>query len=141
MLFATLLGDVAVNASAQVPVVIAFDNTDNSGGGTVYSGVKFDNDGSIYRRPKHGGTWQLIGTWLLVGANTAFHIHRVVDSGSLTTDGGDNQVLSSDRIYDVQQSTPGGNKAAAVSFRISNVADNITYETRQYSFDAILENP
>ena len=87
--------------------------------GTIYSGIKFDNDGNIYARQTDGG-WSSIGSWLLNGANSDFFVKRVVDTGTLTTDGGAGPiVMSSDRIYDVQRSTL-GIKTTAVSFEMSN---------------------
>ncbi len=136
MIFPTLLGDTPVTASVQIPDVIPFDNEISSG--TVYSGVQFNSNGNIARRqPGPGGPWAVVGVWLSVGVNTAFHIHRTVDSGTLTTDGGDDLVLSSNRVYDIQVAT--GQKEAVVTFRISNVADSITYDTRAYSFSGLVE--
>lgn len=140
MLFATLLGDTAVTAGAQVPSVVSFNNSDVPAAGTVYSGVKFDADGLVYRRQLNGA-WGLVGTWMLTGVNTAYHIHRTVDAGALDTDAGDDLVLSSDRIYDVQETSPGNTDTASVTFRISNVGDSTTYDTGQYSFSAEMELP
>ena len=87
--------------------------------GTIYSGIKLSSDGNIYTRQRGGG-WSSIGAWLLNGVNTGFFVKRVIDSGTLTTDGGAGPiVLSSDRIYDGQQSVVGV-KTTDVSFEISN---------------------
>ena len=87
--------------------------------GTIYSGLKLDDDGNLYAR-QTGGGWSNIGSWLLAGTNSGFFVTMVVDSGSLTTDGGAGPiVLSSDRIYDVQQSIIGV-KTATISLEISN---------------------
>ena len=85
--------------------------------GTVYSGLKLDNDGNLYSR-QVGGGWSNIGSWLLNGANTGFFVTTVIESGTLTTDAGRGPiVLSSDRIYDVQVTT--SIKTCTVSFEIS----------------------
>ena len=85
--------------------------------GTVFSGLKLDSDGNLYAR-QGGGGYSSIGAWLINGANTGFFVKRVIDIGTLTTDGGAGPiVLSSDREYDVQVTT--GTKSATVSFEIS----------------------
>lgn len=126
-------------SAAVIPSVISFNNTEDAGF-TAYSGVKFDADGDVYRRQRFGA-WGRVGTWLFSGTNSAFHIHRTVSSGSLTTDGNDDQILSTDRIYDIQNTTPSSTASVTVTFRISNVADSVTYSTRAYTFNAIVESP
>ncbi len=87
--------------------------------GTIYSGVKLDNDGNLYARQAAGG-YTSIGSWLLNGVNSGFFVTRVIDSGTLTTDAGAGPlVLSTDREYDVRRSGA-GTKTATVSFEISD---------------------
>ena len=94
--------------------------------GVIYSGVKFAADGMIYERQAAGG-WSSIGTWLLNGTNSDFYIVRTIDSGTLTTDAGAGPlVLSTDREYDVQQSSV-GTKTTFVSFEIQNVGSSDTF--------------
>lgn len=51
--------------SVQTPAV----NLTNIYPGIVYSGIKFDADGSVYEHRDSGGTtWYSISTWLLAGA-------------------------------------------------------------------------
>ena len=105
--------------TAEAAQLIEHDFFRSGPAGTIYSGVKFDDDGNIYAR-QTGGGWSSLGAWLLNGANTGFFVKRNVDSGTLTTDGGAGPiVLSSDRIYDVQISV-NGIKTTTVSFEISN---------------------
>jgi len=139
MLSGTLFDDTARAAAATVPSGIDFAVTDEPAAGTVYSGVKFDADGNVYRRT-FNGSWQKAGAWMGVTPNTAYHIHRTVSSGTLTTDAGDDIVLSSDRTYDVQVTAP-GNKTVIVTFSITNVAGSTTYDTDSYTFSATMESP
>lgn len=108
--------------------------------GVIYSGVRFGSDGDVYAR-QLGGGWGRVGTWLFNGTNSDFHIHRTVNSGTLTTDAGDDLVMSSNRDYDIQNSTPSSTVTASVTFRISNVADSETYDTIAYAFSAQMESP
>ena len=107
--------------------------------GTVYSGAKFDADGNVYRRTS-AGAWQQLGAWLLRGAASSFYLKRVIVSGTLTTDDGAGpQLLSTDREYDVQQSSF-GTKTATVSFEISDdISGSPILASRTYIFTAVKE--
>ena len=97
--------------------------------GTVYSGIKFDGDGNIYERTA-AGNWSLVGPWRLSGAASTYDLDRTIDSGSLTTDGGTGWLdMSTDRIYDVQQ-TVNGDKIANLTFSISNDAGSTILANR-----------
>ena len=86
---------------------------------TVYSGVKFSSDGQVYARQLRGG-WTNVGTWLHKGAAATFYLSRTTDD-VLTTDAGAGWlVMSSDRIYDMQRTSPTGISKASVTFEISN---------------------
>ena len=114
----SLIQFIHSGVSAEVVQFISHDFSRIDESGTIYSGIKLDDDGNIYAR-QAGGGWSSIGAWLLNGVNTGFFVKRVIDSGTLTTDGGAGPiVLSSDRIYDVQSAV--GIKTTTVSFEISN---------------------
>lgn len=113
----------------------SFRSFDPTSFATTYSGVRFNSNGSIYERDVFGG-WTKFGEWLLTGANTLYHIHRTVDLGTLTTDAGDDLIMSSNRDYD-KQLTSDGESPVHITFRISNVGDTVTYATRSYKFEPI----
>jgi len=112
-----------------------FATIDRTSTGTTYSGVRFHSNGGIFERDVFGG-WVKFGEWLLTGANTLYHIHRTVDLGTLTTDAGDDLVMSTTRDYD-KQLTSDGESPVHITFRISNVGDTVTYATRSYKFEPI----
>ena len=130
-----MLGDTAVSAGAQVPGLATDTFYNNAESGTVFSGVRFAADGNIYRRAGES-EWYVVGSWLMVGANTAYHIHRTVVAGTLVDDGLDDQVLSSNRDYSIEVTTVDIN-VAIIEFRISNVGDTVTYDSGQYQLSAI----
>ena len=104
--------------SVNIPSPVNFSNTSEDA--TVYSGVKFDDDGDVYRR-QAGGGWSRVGTWLQNGTNSDFYISRTT-SDTLDTDAGAGPLqMNSDRIYDVQRSGV-GTDTAEVIFEISNDA-------------------
>ena len=114
----SLIQFIHSGSAAEVVQFISHDFERSGKTGTIYSGIKLDDDGNIYARQTAGG-WSSIGAWLLNGVNTGFFVKIVIDSGTLTTDGGAGPiVLSSDRIYDVQSAV--GIKTTTVSFEISN---------------------
>lgn len=91
-----------------------------------YSGVKFDADGNQYARQSNGG-WSSLGSWLVKGSAGNYYIQRTVNAGTLTTDGGDGVLLSTDRIYDVQQTINGvTTPTVEVMFSISTDAPGTT---------------
>ena len=122
--------------AASSAVTLPSNNFRNTGfTGTVYSGVKFGSDGNVYERQTAGG-WSVIGTWLLNGTNSDFYIVRGTPSSALTTDAGAGPlVLSTDRIYDIQQSYVALN-TTTLDFEIQNVGTD-TLATNVYTFTAI----
>ena len=105
--------------SVRIPSSVDFGTFGT--GGTVYSGVKFDSDGSVYRRQANGG-WSRVGSWLYKGSAGSYYLARTINAGSLTTDSGAGPNLpfdGTDYIYDVQQSML-GSATAEVSFQIAS---------------------
>lgn len=126
----------SAGASGDVATLPINDFTTQGFTGTVYSGVKFDNDGNIYER-QAGGGWSSIGAWLLSGTASDFYIKRTIDTGSLTTDGGAGPlILSTDRIYDLQRTTD-GEDASRVTFSIVDIGDSVVYANRTYRLNVI----
>ncbi len=92
----------------------------------VFSGVKFDTDGNMYAR-QSGGGWSSIGAWLVRGTVTDYYVQTNLDSGTLTTDAGDGVQMTTDRIYDVQDTDPSEtNSVAVVTFELSTDAPGST---------------
>jgi len=121
-----------------------FANVGDPIDGTIFSGVRFSSDGKVYRRTALGA-FQSIGAWLLIGTNTTFFLSRTIDVGTLNTDSGTIQQMNANLDYDVQETDPGGQTLATVSFKIY---DNNTETTQNgfpvsqaYSFDAFMRTP
>jgi len=106
----------------------------------VYSGLKLAADGLLYERQADGG-WSSFGAWLLNGTNSGFYVSMVVTGGSLSTDAGAGPlVLSTDRIYDVQQVGP-GSETAQLDLEIStDVSGSPVVASNTYFFDATKED-
>lgn len=137
MFFSSLMGSQGAATGATIPSA-SFSRVGDPTWGIIYSGVQFNSDGNVYAR-QLGGGWGLVGKWMLNGASSSYHIHRTI-TGTLTTDAGDDLVLSTSRVYDVQNSAPSTTVTASVLFRISNVADSVTYDTATYAFSAEMES-
>lgn len=124
------IGGGAVGGYTPTGVQLQSNVFRSTGTGTVYSGIKFGSDGGIYERQPAGG-WSRKFSWLLSGTNSTFYVVRTVISGSLTTDAGAGPlVLSSDRIYDLQDSV---DDECKVSFEIQ-IADTTVKASRTYDF-------
>ena len=119
-------------------------NTGDPAFGIIYSGIKFDADGDVYRRQVAGG-WGRIGTWLLSGVNTDYSISRIINSGTLTTDAGSGDLqLNTDRIFDVQNSTPSSTETASILVTLSNWnggSPDTEYDMQSYLISATMESP
>lgn len=124
----------SVTNAVQVPPLLTFGRALASG--TVYSGAKFDADGSIYARAATGA-WQLVATWLVAGSAATYYLSRTIDSGTLTTDAGAGPLqMNTDREYDIQKSSGLGVRTAMVSFSISNdVSGTPVVASGTYSFE------
>jgi len=110
----------------------------------VYSGLKFDSDGNLYKR-QTGGGWSSLGAWLLNGSASSFYVGRRVDDGTLTTDAGGTLAaplqLNTDRIFDVQRSAF-GTKEATTYFELGNQSDGSNVmDSDSYTFTAEKLNP
>ncbi len=103
--------------------------------GTIFSGLKFDNDGNLYKRQAAGG-YTSIGAWLLTGTAGDFTLVSTLDSGTLTTDAGRSVTMGSDRAFDVQQSVD-GLKLATLTYDIELTASpGVSLVNRSYNFRA-----
>ena len=133
----TLFIHKATQASAVQLLANDFSQTGEMG--TVYSGVKFDQDGLLYARQSNGG-WSAFGTWLLNGTNSDYYINRTINSGTLTGDAGTGSsiTLGTDRVYDIQR-TSGGTSTAQVDFEIVLVSGDVVQTGISYSFLASRE--
>lgn len=99
----------------------------------AYSGLKFDNDGNMYRR-QAGGGWSSVGAWLLNGTASDFYITRAIVSGTLTTDAGAGPLqLNVDREYDIQGTA---NDVTEITVEISNdISGTPILVMRNYTFE------
>ena len=130
-----MINSGATSAAVQVPSGIDFTRSAISG--TVYSGVKFDADGSVYARTA-AGAWQVVGTWLVAGSAGGYWISRTIDSGTLTTDAGAGPLVqSTDREYDRQKDGGNGVVSSTVTFSISSdVSGSPVVASGTYVFEA-----
>ena len=106
--------------------------------GTVFSGLKFDDDGNLYKR-QAGGGYSVIDAWLLSGTASDFTLVSVLDVGDLSsgTDAGRSVILGTDRAYDVTISAP-GSITATVTYDIELTADpGVSLANQTYIFRAI----
>ncbi len=103
-------------------VVTGHDYTNFSIDASVYSGVKFDADGSMYAY-NAGGSLANIGTWLVSGTNSTYYLVTTIDSGALTTDAGRGPLqLNTTRTYNCIDSVVNGAAVeAVVTFTIEDV--------------------
>lgn len=138
-LMVTLIDVGISSADVTLPSLGSFTNAGISA--PTYSGVRFGSDGYIYRASATG-SWQNVAAWLIKGTASNYYIQRVVDDGSLDTDGGDGQQLNANRDYYVTDSTPGAlAKTAVVTYEISSDAPGTTVLAgpKTYSFRANYE--
>ena len=129
LILTALSGDNAVTSAVEVPSGIDFDRT---GSGFVYSGAKFDGDGNLYAMTATGA-WQQVGTWLSVGAATAYHLTRTIIDGTLSTDAGAGPLqMNTDREYYIKHVTF---KSTQVFFEISDDGGTTTVASGTYDFE------
>lgn len=133
-----LISQYASPVTVQLPAIVCA-NTVNPPSSIAYSGLRFDNDGQIYRM-SGGGAWNATATWLLDGAASSFYLFRTVDTGSLTNDDGDGtQMNTADIDFWVSTTTEWFTKTAKVTFNItSDAGGSNVLATRQYTFSATL---
>jgi hypothetical protein len=118
----------SIGNAVQLPA-LSLHNIGGPGfGGTVHSGVRLGSDGMIYRQQTNG-SWSAQGQWLLGGTNSTFYVSRVVNSGTLDTDGGTIQQLNANEDYGTETMLP-VEKAASITL---SIYDNGT-ETVQNGF-------
>lgn len=104
---------------------------------TVYSGIRFDDDGQIFIMDANG-SWQSSDTWLLEGAASSYYLHRTIDTGTLSNDDGDaRQLNTGDLDYWVSNSVGWFTLTATVTFEIADdgIKSNV-YATRTYELIA-----
>jgi hypothetical protein len=114
-------------------------NTDGTNN-PVYSGVRFDSDGKIYKTDA-AGNWQYAADWLLDGAASDYYLWRTIESGTFTQDDGDgNQLNTGDLDYYLTNSVDWFFRTGSITFKISDdsAGSNILV-TRLYSFSAYHE--
>ncbi len=88
--------------------------------GLVYAGVKFDGDGNLYVRQSNG-SYGAAEAWLVSGSAGTFYLSRSIFSGTLNDDAGSGpMVMSSDRVYSIEQDFEGEAKITEIDFEISN---------------------
>lgn len=124
-----------LTAVVQLPAV---DLSNESSVAPVYSGIRFDSDGKIYKMST-GGIWQYAGVvWLLSGAASDYWLHRTIVSGTFTNDDGDALQLNTDDLdYWMQNSVNWFTKQGSITFEIADDAIKTTvYATRTYNFSA-----
>lgn len=116
-----------------LPTAILF----NSGStGTIFSGLKFDSDGNLYKRQANGG-YSSIGAWLVSGSAGDFTLVSTIDSGTLTTDAGRSVTMGSDRAFDIQLSID-GEKTTNMTYDIELTASpGVSLVNRSYPFSVI----
>lgn len=128
-------------AADVVLVTLPGADTDTEGSlSTIYAGLRFDSNGSVYERTA-SGVWVNTGAWLLDGAASDYYLWRTLDGGTLTQDDGDgNQLNTDDLDYYIATSTPWFRRITIVTFSISDDSggSNIL-ATRQYTFQAYRE--
>ncbi len=130
------VGGAAVGIKVQTPLVV-LANVGTSA--PVYSGIRWDSDGKIYRMSNVGG-WQYTADWLLSGAASSYYLWRSIVSGTLDTDDGDgNQLNTGDLDYSLSHSTEWFDRTASVTFSISDdVGGTNILDSRTYDFSAFL---
>ena len=116
--------------SIELPTLI-LENAQRESSETIYSGIKIDADGYVYRRSTYG-TWQNVSPWLLNGSASTYYVSMTINSGTLTTSSGTGPLqCSTDRSWEISgSSTP---KTATITLTL---ADNTTgapvLKSRQY---------
>jgi hypothetical protein len=103
-----------------------------------YAGIRIAADGDVYALSAAGVTWQRVGTWLLVGASSAFYVSRSIDQGTLSTDAGAGPlVCSTNRDYKIINVTHKSTEIASITLDIaSDVSGAPIVATRSYTLSA-----
>ena len=129
-----LLSGSVTAAVVQTPAIDLSNQGTNT---TVYSGIRWDSDGDIYKLST-SGAWNSAATWLLSGAASSYYLFRTVDSGTLDVDDGDgNQLNTGDLDYSIANSVAWFTKTAQVTFSIADdTAGSNVLASRQYSLVA-----
>jgi hypothetical protein len=118
----------------QLPTI----NLYNGGNGTIYSGIRFDNDGKIYKMSS-SGIWQYTADWLLSGAVGDYYLATTLDLGTLTNDDGRGPtVMSTANIdYWIASSVPWFERTTKITAKISDdSAGSNVLVARQYTLTA-----
>ena len=131
-----LLGEVADPVLVQLPGI----SLGNTREGVCYSGIRFDNDGNIYKMDA-AGNWQYAAAWLLSGAAGDYYLHRTINYGTLNTDDGTAvQMNTADIDYWLSYGVPWDGDTASITFEIADDASKTTvYATRTYFLSAFSE--
>lgn len=136
------LGTGIIGDTLQADVQTPFVDLDNTGVGiaTVYSGIRWDSDGGIYRMDPNGN-FQYDSDWLLSGAASTYYLQRTIDDGTLTNDDGDGVQLNTDNLdYWITNSLTWFTRVAKVTFGISTDAPGSNLiASRQYTLSAELQ--
>ena len=122
----------------QLPPINNFGNIEFGRRTTVTSGIRFGNDGKIYRQTS-AGAWQWTGkVWLLDGSAASYYIVREVTAGypntTLTTDDGTLQQMNTNLDYTTAVSSAGIEYNKTINFSIaddslgSNILVSQTYQ-------------
>lgn len=132
------VGGAAAAAGVQTPAVSLGNSGTNN---PIYSGIRWDSDGKIYRMSP-AGSWNYSGeVWLLDGLASDYWLFRTINIGSLSNDDGDGNQLNTDNLdFWVSNAIAWFEREAAVTFSISDdSAGSNIIATRQYNFVAYRE--
>lgn len=128
----------AAAAGVQLPTV---DTNNDRVGGICYAGMRFDNDGKIYRADINGN-WQYAADWLLSGVVGDYYLARTIDQGTLTNDDGAGPTVMStaNQDYYIASAVPWFLRVTKVTFKISDdSAGSNVIVSKQYTFQAYVE--
>jgi len=120
--------------SVQLPAIVLGNVSTIT---TVYSGIRFDNDGQIFIM-NDTGSWQSEDIWLLEGAASSYYLHRTINTGILSNDDGDaRQLNTGDLDYWISNSVEWFTQTASVTFEIADDGVKTTvYATKTYQIRA-----
>jgi|GEM_PF-6842469 len=137
MFLSTPVGGSGSPILVQLP---AISLSNSSSASIVYSGIRFDNDGKIYKMSA-GGTWQYAADWLLSGVVADYWLHRTILTGTFTGDDGDAlQLNTGDLDYYLQNSVEWFARGGTINFEIADDASKTNvYATHTYAFSAYKE--
>ena len=137
------LGSGLIKGGSVAPAGVTLpdaDTNNTTSSGICYAGLRFDNDGYVYERSPTG-VWQNTGAWLLDGAAGDYYLWRTINTGTLTTDDGDGNILSTgDLDFDIQNSTEWFTRRCSITFKISDDAPGANIiVSKTYSYVAYRE--